>query len=194
MINYAGYNDKDTEIANELKEAGITAAYLPEAERKNQGEVQTVTYGFLYGWTFRRAWYYWVATAKDGSAIPYEIAIRINDKIGRELRVDGYSGGKIPDRYGVGSYHIDSQEALNVLADTIKKIQLTVIEKNIAGKERYIYDDRGKVKDEIEVVNILKKFGVYEFVLLRNGSVGLINLLTSEFISDEYSFYMVRIR
>jgi len=55
----------------------------------------------------------------------------------------------------------------------------------------YIYDDRGKDKGHIEVVKVLAVHGEYQFVLLEDGGVGLVNTESSEFISDDHDFYFV---
>ena len=62
----------------------------------------------------------------------------------------------------------------------------------LLGADRmYIYDDTGKDKTKIRVGRLLYEVRNYRFVMLENGDVGLINMETMEFISDQYAFYFV---
>jgi len=54
----------------------------------------------------------------------------------------------------------------------------------------HIYDDTGGGED-IKVYKVLLEEGEYQFVLLENGLVGMININTKEFISDKLSHYYV---
>jgi len=121
MNNYAGMTDKDFEIGAELMGAGIKI-YKIELLR-DRGEVKTSISGSLLDWSFERAWYYWVA---KGPGIPPKEADELNTKFGKEVRVDGHCGCPSPSEwfkgFAVGHYHIDTQEGLNALANTIRKI------------------------------------------------------------------------
>lgn len=123
MKNYAGCADKDTEIAAELETAGIHVHWLPEFMRTKRGEVQTIVMGDLHGWTFERAWYYWVA---KGPGIDVETAERLHAEHGQAVRVDGHCGCPSPREWfrglACGHYHVDSQEGLNALAATIRSL------------------------------------------------------------------------
>jgi hypothetical protein len=122
MKNYAGKDDKDEEIAEELRLAGISLVKLPEFMR-DKNEVKTVIMGELYKWGFRRAWYYWVA---DGPGLPLEEAMELHEKWGNVVRVDGHCCCPSPlewnEGFATGLYHVDSQEGLNALADMIRRI------------------------------------------------------------------------
>lgn len=122
MENYAGTDDKDMEIATELREAGITVHDFEWFRRSNR-EVKTSIFGELHGWSFKRAWVYWVA---EGPGIPPEYANKIHETHGEEVRVDGHCGCPSPlewfKGFGVGHYHIDTQEGLNELAKIIKSV------------------------------------------------------------------------
>ncbi len=122
MKNYAGVEDIDEELAAELEGAGIKAKRMEVF--KNRGrEVNTSVIGTLHGWSFERAWYYWVA---KGPGIPPADAEELHERHGKEIRVNGHCGCPSPKEqfggFAVGHYHIDSQEGLNALAATIRKI------------------------------------------------------------------------
>jgi hypothetical protein len=121
MNNYAGMSDKDDEIATELEAAGIEV-HKHEILR-DRGEVKTSVMGSLHRWCFRRAWYYWVA---DGPGIPPVYADELHEKHGKDVRVDGHCGCPSPKEwfngFAVGMYHVDTQEGLNALADTIRRV------------------------------------------------------------------------
>lgn len=105
---------------SELRQAGITVSDLRFPVR---GEVPTETYGSLSMWGFERAWYYWVA---KGPGLPVEVAERLHVTHGTVVRVDGHCGCPSPREwfkgFGVGCYHVDTQEGLNALADAIRSV------------------------------------------------------------------------
>ena len=120
MKNYAGQIVKQ-ELIDELTLAGIYAhdfGFLI-----NDGEVKSPIRGIIGAWGFTRAWYYWVA---EGAGIPIEDANGLNEYYSETVRVGGYAGGRKPIEesmgFGIGSYHIDTQEGLKALADLIKSI------------------------------------------------------------------------
>ena len=106
----------------ELTEAGIKVNELPVFLR-NCGEVPTSAIGTLAGWSFKRAWYYWVAS---GPGIPPEKAEEFHQKWGKEVRVEGHCGCPSPldycEGFAVGSYHIDTQRGLNAFAQLLLSI------------------------------------------------------------------------
>lgn len=111
----------DLALAAELQAAGIPFEKLPESLRKG-GEVKTIVLGALHGWTFTRAWYYWIA---EGPGIPHEEATDLwNLNLG--VRVDGHCANPSPLEWfkglAVGYYHVDTAEGLKALADTIKSL------------------------------------------------------------------------
>lgn len=125
--NKAGdHADTDDILKKELTDAGIKVEFL-DLLRKSSGEVKTGVVGTLHGWMFTRAWYYWECS---GPGIPVEAAEKLHKDFGKVVRVDGHCGCPSPREWfkglGCGSYHVDSQEGLKALADTIKEI----VEKN----------------------------------------------------------------
>jgi len=83
--------------------------------------------GVLGDITFKRAWYYWRVQGN----VPLKIAKKMyEDPIGKkDVRVSGHCGcpppkewcDKIEGKKYVTSYHIDSQEGLNLFVKTIKE-------------------------------------------------------------------------
>lgn len=125
MENYAGRSDKDKEIGYELKIADIKIHELPEFCRDKNGEVKTIIIGTLSGWSFKRYWYYWVC---NGPGIPPMYAERLNKTHGDVVRIDGcgYSDAQFAEHckgFAVGSYHVDTQEGLIALANTIRQVR-----------------------------------------------------------------------
>ena len=112
----------DTECEAELNTAGIKVEKMPECVRASwNGEVKTIVFGTLYGWSFSRAWKYWVA---KGPGLSLDYAIPLYQAWGQQVRVGGHCGCPTPFYQGgtaVDSYHIDSSEGLVVLAETIKQ-------------------------------------------------------------------------
>lgn len=74
-----------------------------------------------YGWKFRRLWYYWACRAdKEEHALPKERAVVLNAEWGRQVRFDGFAGGKHVDGPG-GHYHVDTLAGLRALVDAIRE-------------------------------------------------------------------------
>ena len=129
MINFAGrkdYENLDIDCRAELEQAGIEVVDFGKFGFKNEeqhAEVQTNIVGTLHGWEFKRAWYYWVC---NGPGIPLKEATQLHEVHGQVVRVAGHGGCPSPLEWykglGVGNYHVDTQEGLNALATTIKKI------------------------------------------------------------------------
>lgn len=81
---------------------------------------------------FIRCWYYWSVTGY----VPMDVAMEMyNDPIGRTaIRVEGHCGCPSPEDYTsqplvagkqcIRSYHIDSQEGLNLFVETLRKHNL----------------------------------------------------------------------
>ncbi len=105
----------------ELVAAGIQAHILPFT--LGRSEVPSCAMGSLAMWSFTRAWYYWVA---KGPGLPVEIAEKLHQSHGQEVRVDGHCGCPSPREwfkgFGVGHYHVDSPEGLKALADAILSV------------------------------------------------------------------------
>jgi hypothetical protein len=120
--NYAGQADKDSEIQAELEQAGISVCRMPEFTRGEHPEMRTVIQGGLHGWSFRRAWYYWVAT---GPGLPPRYAYPLDATHGNVIRASGdcaCRGARFWFKgMGVPFYHVDTQEGLNALALAIRQ-------------------------------------------------------------------------
>lgn len=121
MENLAGVNGCDDTVTQELEEAGIEIHSYDFL--RDRGEVPTSIIGTLGGWGFERAWYYWIA---KGPGIPPEIADKLHKTHGTDVRVDGHCGSISPRKafkgFAVGHYHIDTQDGLNAIAETIREI------------------------------------------------------------------------
>ena len=127
--NYAGKHC-DSEVRKELDDAGIPAQNTPEFMRGKTGtkEVNTIVVGDYLGWWFERGWAYWIAT---GPGIPYDLAKSLNDRHGDTVRIDGYSGGRDVDEllgFGIGLYHIDTEEGLKALKETLDEVHARFVE------------------------------------------------------------------
>ncbi len=112
----------DTQCRMELHRAGITVATLPEVCRKT-GEVKTVIMGSYEKWGFTRAWRYWVA---DGPGIECDVAMELHEAHGLVTRVGGHCMAPSPleqfKGLGTGLYHVDAQEGLNALKQTLERV------------------------------------------------------------------------
>lgn len=131
--NKAGdHADTDDVLRAELKAAGIPTlqehdgrdpSFLADIIRRGSGEVKTSVQGHLYGWTFKRAWYYWTV---DGPGLDVEAAEELHERFGQEVRVAGHCGCPTPREwykgFAVTNYHIDTAEGLKALADVIRRI------------------------------------------------------------------------
>lgn len=113
----------DAELIAELRAAGIEW-YLTD---DHYGEVGSAVLGVLRGWTFRRAWHYWVANA-TGPRLSLEHATTLHESHGKSVRVGGYCGCLSPEEYcgkrGVESYHVYNPTGLEALADTLRAVSV----------------------------------------------------------------------
>jgi len=169
MENLAGKTRADLHILNELEEAGIE---IVEGER-SQGEVPYTLTGKLADWNFLRAWCYWVANAEKG--LPLEVATELHKRkydgkgkephntYGHVVRVAGNCGCPPPEKWlndkgMIDSYHIDSQEGLNALADAIRTLHNLVSSGTDAEEISRLYKKISALYAEWETEN--KKDGV----------------------------------
>lgn len=125
------HEDTDSILTQELTLAGIptiqatdnTSDAINRMLRRLSGEVKTCVIGVLHGWEFKRAWYYWVA---KGPGLEYEVAKKLHEEYGDQVRVDGMAGGQDPydanKGLAIDLYHVDSLEGLTALADAIKSV------------------------------------------------------------------------
>ena len=124
--NVAGRGDEalDEQLAAELLAAGIQTVILPASLREHYGvEVKSVIVGDLHGWSFKRAWRYWVA---EGPGVPFGPATALHETHGASARVAGHCGCPSPLEWykglGVGNYHVDGPDGLKALAETNKQV------------------------------------------------------------------------
>lgn len=103
----------------ELIAAGIKYTPMPFG----RGEVPSGAFGSLSMWAFERRWYYWSAT---GPGLPVDVAEKLHESHGRQVRVAGHCACPSPREwykgFGVGSYHIDTPEGLKALADALLSV------------------------------------------------------------------------
>lgn len=88
----------------------------------HEGDLETIeaitVKATAYGWTFHRNWYYWVCDGRQ-NPIPEAKARELNEKWGRQVRVDGFAGGQ--DVTGdVDHYHVDTFDGLLELVKLIQ--------------------------------------------------------------------------
>ena len=122
MKNLAHDETCDIDIRQELEAAGIT---VKTVERPRRSEVPYTLVGELGGWSFQRAWYYWIANAPEGKGIPENSAEELNRDWRKEVRVVGFAGGTDVQKWlsshgTIDKYHIDTQEGLNAFADLVR--------------------------------------------------------------------------
>jgi hypothetical protein len=55
----------------------------------------------------------------------------------------------------------------------------------------YIYDDRGKSQERVEVEEVIRVHDGIAFVWLEDHSHAMINLKTREVVAFDYDFYLV---
>jgi len=112
----------DEQTRKELAAAGIKAEGPHDFLRRNR-EVPSGYLGTLCLWSFRRAWYYWVA---EGPGVPADKAEEFHKTWGRQVRVAGHCGCPSPlewhKGFAVGVYHIDTQDGLNAFAGLLRSI------------------------------------------------------------------------
>lgn len=133
LPNLAGVGDCDIDIVTELQTAGIDIVPRSKGPLLHS-EVPYHVFGRLGSVTFVRAWYYWVVS---GVGMPLWAAEELYaDPIGaKDVRVVGHCGCPPPKDWAesvrslegkfepcICSYHVDSQEGLNLLANKIKKV------------------------------------------------------------------------
>ena len=126
MKNLAGDKDCDEFIEVELYKAGLPILNSPP----HRSEVPYTKYSEFGPWVFKRAWYYWVARAPEGTGLAIKKALELNSIIGKEVRATGFGGGLTndelqkqpwPSKYDtIDLYHIDTQDGLIEFVNTLK--------------------------------------------------------------------------
>lgn len=113
MKNAAGDKNCDEYLRQELDEAGIEVLEVGFTLNR---EVPASVIGILDGWSFKRAWRYWVASIDEAVApLPFGIADKLHEQHGLEVRVSGHCCCPAPREWydkpwhiGVPLYHVDS--------------------------------------------------------------------------------------
>jgi hypothetical protein len=122
MKNYARRADADDEISAELTTAGIESVNVGEWFRTSHPQMRTVIVGQLGPWTFRRAWYYWIAS---GPGLPPRYANALHETHGNDVRVDGNCTCPSPldqnKGFATGLYHVHTADGLKALADALRR-------------------------------------------------------------------------
>ena len=115
MRNLAGHVSADRIVALELSEAGVQLL----VDQNQNGEVPTILYGRIPGFTFTRAWYYWVVRGE----VPLETAKRLYDHpIGRsDVRVAGHCGCPPPEDPWV-TYTASNGKRIHVLNENDREL------------------------------------------------------------------------
>ena len=122
----ASWAEVDAAVLHELQCAGIKAEGPHEFLRKPNGEVPTAYIGSHCLWSFRRAWYYWIAS---GPGIPPDKAEEFHKTWGQQVRVEGHCGCPSPlewrHGFAIGSYHIDTLDGLCAFVKLLKSIYVS---------------------------------------------------------------------
>lgn len=120
MINLAGAKECDDQIKAELTEAKIPIVKVPQS----RSEVPFSIIGKIGPFKFERLWYYYEVVGQ----VPLKVAQELYaDPVGRkEVRVAGHCGCPPPEEWVnhencISSYHIDSQNGLNLFVSTLQK-------------------------------------------------------------------------
>jgi hypothetical protein len=130
MKNLAGDKDADKFVREELWLAGI-----PMENEVSKGEVPYNTIGKINGWTFRRAWYYWIVSIPDGEkGLPLDIAMELHlrknptddsEIMGNSIRSGGHCGCPSPKEYGAQPiYDEELNNKLMALGYKMKKTKI----------------------------------------------------------------------
>lgn len=109
--------------AHQMASAGMHFPGMAGPDDIETIEVQAVRATAL-GWTFQRAWYYWICTTAD-RPIPRAEASRLNETWRKQVRVDGFAGGR-DVRADVQGYHVDTADGLAALVAAIRQIPVYV--------------------------------------------------------------------
>lgn len=126
--NLARHDPSEEMVAavTETCRAELAAAGIPTHTFSfllGESEVPSKCMGGLSGWSFERAWYYWIA---KGPGLPPEVAERLHASHGRQVRVEGHCGCPSPlewaHGFAIGSYHVDTPDGLKALADALASV------------------------------------------------------------------------
>jgi hypothetical protein len=117
MRNLAGDRECDTVIAGELALTGIELVH----GKRSDYEVAASITGKLGKFVFTRAWSYWIV----GGKVPLGVANKLYRLNKEKIRSGGDCACRSPETWAregfIDTYHIDSQEGLNLFVKTIKE-------------------------------------------------------------------------
>lgn len=129
MKNLAGKTHWE---CDDVVEAELLAAQIEIVrDQPREGEVASSLRGRLGDFTFERAWYYWVVKGRVPIAQAWEIYF--NGAGQKNVRVSGHASSPAPTDWVetgddgmefISSYHIDSQEGLNLFTFVIRRANL----------------------------------------------------------------------
>jgi hypothetical protein len=174
MENLAGNKEADSYIKEELYLADIPQIKIDN----NNSEVPYTIIGKLGKWTFRRAWYYWVASVedpKDGLILAKAVALHerkhpTNDKkkiLGNVIRSGGHCGCPSPAEYGAEPiYDKDLDKQLIALGYKKRRFESINIEGwDLPNGEIRKLCEEGKLKVEryVDCYHIDDQIGLVEF-------------------------------
>jgi hypothetical protein len=169
MINLAGRKDCDEHIKMELRRCIIPAVSC----EKNVGEVGYTVFGQLNGFTFKRAWYYYIVDGK----LPLSLAKRLyDDPCGEnDIRVDGHCCCPAPERNYVTWFAPDGKQILQLEQKLKAEKYLNSSLKDSAQRvlnEHYFSDDPAKdfnAKPYVTLYHIDSELGLRLFAdAIRN--------------------------
>jgi hypothetical protein len=180
MINLAGNKNADQYVKEELYLAGIEAIE-DESDSRGCGEVPYTIIGRIGYWTFRRAWYYWVASVKrpqDGLIL--ETAVKLHEtlnpvtgkKLGESIRSGGHCGCPSPAEYGADPIYDDEfNEQLKKLGYKEEKFfEKTYIPITVSEVSKLCNEGKLKVKRYVDCYHIDDQIGLNELAkVLKNG-------------------------
>ncbi|MBU4069957.1 MAG: hypothetical protein KJ646_03160 [Nanoarchaeota archaeon] len=128
MKNLAGVKEADQYIQEEL--------YLAEIElvrgEQSGGEVPYSIIGKLSAWEFRRAWYYWMASAQECNGLPLEVAAQLHEReypiigedqlknYGQVVRVVGHCGCPHPREWAFPTRKVIEAESKRIGQDLMR--------------------------------------------------------------------------
>lgn len=171
MRNLVG---QTTRHADAYVEDELTEACIPIGKNLHHGEVQTSLRGECEDYIFTRAWTYWVVTGP----VPIDVAWEMyNDPRGaKDVRVAGHCGCPEPAEPWirkreagdvVDSYHIDTQDGLNLFAEKVLKTRPLPFteEKKMTARDiaranrsgRVLYEDDPTEEDYLRAQKIVEE-------------------------------------
>lgn len=162
MNNVAGLENPDPFLTEELTRARINVEQLPRPLRRHP-EVHAGVIGRLGQFTFRRAWYYWVANGP----VPIELARKLYaDPVGvKDIRVDGHCGCPAPDDFG-GNYF--AADGSRILVDPEGSEQRTIAKfPDLFKEERFVFVSSKEERREIAKSIIIDCYHIDSEVGLR---------------------------